>query len=336
MLKKDNTKYLIVGYGYEYYKKIYAQIADIDYAEYCYNVSLNRYERLFAKLCLSRKTKQFIPAIIKNKLSKLYISKLKNYIEILNITQSDTFCFIMLSGGLNNDLLQFGLTEEIRKKYPLSKIVYYCSDLIEATHKPIELIKQKSDLVISFDPMDAEKYGIYYHQIPYSDISANMQKKDNKIISDICFVGAAKNRLEEIYQVYDYLSKNGCICDFHLIGVPADKRILQKGLHYEDSISYDRNLKIVSSSNCILEIIQHNSSGNTLRTNEAVIFNKRLISNNSYLRNSPVWTPENMRIFTNLNEIDIDFIKNTSNVNYSNKESLCPQKFLNQVTQWLK
>lgn len=336
MLKKGITKYLIVGYGYEYYKKVYAQIAYLDNAEYCYNVNLNRFEQLFARFCLSQKTRNFIPTVIKNRLSNIYISKLKIYIEKLNITQSDTLCFIMLSGGLNNDLLSLGLTEKIRQIYPLSKIVYFCSDLIEATHKPIELIKQKSDLVISFDPVDAEKYGIYYHQIPYSDISANMQKKNNKIISDICFIGAAKNRLEEIYKVFDFLSNNGCICDFHLIGVPKDKRIKQKGLHYEDYISYDRNLKIISSSNCILEIIQHNSSGNTLRTNEAVIFNKRLISNNPYLHNSPVWTPENMRIFTNLNEIDIDFIKNKSDVNYSNKESLYPQKFLNQVTQWLK
>lgn len=336
MLKKEITKYLIVGYGYDYYKKVYAQIADLDYAEYCYKVNLNRFEQLFAKFCLSHKTRNFIPSIIKKKLSNLYISKLKIYIEKLNITQSDTLCFIMLSGGLNNDLLQFGLTEEIRKKYPFSKIVYFCSDLIETTHKPIELIKQKSDLVISFDPVDAEKYGIYYHQIPYSDIRPDIQGKDKKFKSDICFVGAAKNRLEEIYQVFDYLSNNGCICDFHLIGVPEDKRIAKKGLSYEDYISYDQNLQIILSSNCLLEIIQHNSSGNTLRTNEAVIFNKKLLSNNAYLRDSSVWTPQNMRIFSNSCEIDIDFIKNKSNVHYSNKELLYPQKFLNQVTRWLK
>ena len=142
--------------------------------------------------------------------------------------------------------------------------------------------------------------------------------------------------MEEIYQVFDYLSNNGCICDFHLIGVPEDKRIAKKGLSYEDYISYDQNLQIILSSNCLLEIIQHNSSGNTLRTNEAVIFNKKLLSNNAYLRDSSVWTPQNMRIFSNSCEIDIDFIKNKSNVHYSNKELLYPQKFLNQVTRWLK
>ncbi len=328
------NKFLVIGYGYDYYEKVFSQVKDMNNAIFCNNVRFNFIERILYHIHNSNKINQIINLPLKEFWSKYYTKKLKKYIKKLAISQDDNLYFIFLAGGLNNNLLKIGLCTYLRKQYKNCHIVFFCTDLIETTHKPIWEMKRKADLVISYDPKDAQKYGIEFHNVPYSNIKQNY--KTTIITSDICFIGAAKNRLKDIYKIYDYLIQNRCKCEFYITGVRTEDQRIGNGLYFVDSLSYEQYLSVIMRSNCMLELIQQKSSGNTLRINEAIIFDKRIVSNNQYLVNNELYQEEYMFVFDDVTKIDKSFILNKTKVNYKNKRELYPDKLFAKIVKCIE
>lgn len=175
---------------------------------------------------------------------------------------------------------KYGLIEYLKNKYPYSKYVCYFQDIVKE-HKRISIedVKRNFDLVMSYDYGDAEKYNLEYHPTIYS----NIYVKDNKDIQpcDVYFVGAAKNRLEELYNAYDILTEQGIKCDFYLINVPVKLQRKCMGIQYIKHMDYYTNLQHVLKCKGILEILQNGAVGASLRMKEALVFNKYFITNNN-------------------------------------------------------
>ena len=87
-------------------------------------------------------------------------------------------------------------------------------------------------------------------------------------------------------------------------------------IKYNKRLSYKEALQYSYNSNCIVEIVREGQTGVSLRTCEAIIFNKKLITNNAELANMPFYDSRFMRIFNRPEEIDINFIKSDIDVNY--------------------
>ena len=230
----------------------------------------------------------------------------------------------MLAGGKNNDLLDYGLTELLRKKYKRLKIVYFINDLVAKTKQPVELMKEKADLVISFDPGDAKKFSILNHIIPYSDFHFNFEKE----VYDVAFVGAAKDRLDELISIHRYLINNGIKSYFHIINVPKEKQISIPGIVYSGFITYKENLQILSKSRCVVDIVQKNGTGNSIRVGEAIIMGKKLLTNNRCTPNNGVFDADYMQVFSDCTDINLDFLRDMSTPNYTIKEKLYPVNLL--------
>lgn len=73
--------------------------------------------------------------------------------------------------------------------------------------------------------------------------------------------------------------KTGCI------------RYPKKRLDYEDVLDY------VSQTNCIIEIVQNDTAGPTMRYSEAVFYNKKLLTNNKNIVNFPFYNSNYMKVF---------------------------------------
>ena len=161
----------------------------------------------------------------------------------------------------------------------------------------------------------------------------------NKVTSDVYFCGALKNRWEDIYRAYSYFSKKGCICDF--IIVTKDKSITEKyknlpGLVFVDSFSYRKNILHASQTKNILELMQKNGTGYTIRACEAVALRKRLISNNRFLEKAPCYKQDQFMSFDDVENIDIDKILKPINMSsekvyLAEMNKLSPLSFMHRI-----
>lgn len=311
-------KYIVVSYGYDYYDYVYRQFQNSDYAIYSHQITFPfLIESLFYRHIFSSR----LP--FKKFWTKLYIWYLSRYVRSIAFPE-DKICFLLLAGGKNNILLKYGLAEKLREKYHKSKIVFFINDLVSITKQPIGLLKDKADLVISFDPGDADKYQVLNHVIPYSDF----QFVTSEIEYDITFVGAAKDRFQELLSIHKHLISQGINSHFHIINVPKQDQVDIEGVVYSGFISYEENLKILSKSRCIIEIVQKKGTGNTIRVGEAIIMGKRILTNNPHIVTNGIYDSTNMRVFSNLEDIDIEFIKNKDKVVYSARERMYPKNLL--------
>ena len=146
------------------------------------------------------------------------------------------------------------------------------------------------------------------------------------------FVGGMKGGREGVINdTYKYLYLKGCKCLFDLSA--GGKKVEKlKGVHYHIGwISYQEVLRSVSNSKCILEIMQENQAGATLRYFEAVCYNKKLLTNNTNIINFPYYNEKWMRIFKKPSDIDIDWILNDDIVDYHYSGDFSPNFLIDRI-----
>jgi hypothetical protein len=318
--------YVIFQTSSEYYKVSYSDLYKRNDVIYIDNLNPNSSkiaEALF-RIHHSEKVNKIIRLPFKNIWFPNYFKN--TFINNLPI------CFIV-----NARWMQFPYFQEyieyLKKSYSSSKFVCFYQDLVE-THPgadPKKLI-DLFDLILSYDKGDAEKYRLTYHPTVFSEF---IVASDNNIPEcDVYFIGLAKDRLELILDVFFQLKKERMVCDFYLSGVPISKRIEENGLNYIDKMSYIDNLKHVVRTKCILEIIQTKAKGSTIRTWEAIMYDKKLLTNNLTITEDYYYNSNYISLLNNKN-IDFSFLKNNNSYINPYKHQISPNKLLEFITQQL-
>lgn len=218
-----------------------------------------------------------------------------------------------------------GFLHYLKTQYPKSKLVYLLINVNRYLGINFDAFCPYFDRVITIDEGDAEKYSLEFHPFFYSSID-----KENPMLpeSDCFYVGNAKGRLDEILAAYELMTSNGMKCDFHIVGVPEEKQKYQDSISYNKPMNYDDVVCRVKKSKYLLELMQDGQTSGTLREHEAVIYGKKLLTNNSYIVNRNFYVPENISVFQNVEGIDIDFIKNKDlAIEYPNKGLISPRAF---------
>ncbi len=232
-------------------------------------------------------------------------------------------CYVFLGGKYITQEPE--LFKYIKKLNPQNKCVVLYLDIASKSNIKIEEVKNVSDKIISYDANDASKLGIEYLDMNYYTPLIGVTTPET-FENDVYFLGFAKDRLDEIHNTYNYLVKNNVKCNFIICGTEPQDRISGEGLHYRSPISYIENLNNVNSSKCVLEIIQGQSVAPTLRLREACTYKRKLITNNSNPEYLKSIHSDNICVFNDPLEIDIDFIK--SNIKY--------EKFSNEYSSPIK
>lgn len=230
---------------------------------------------------------------------------------------------------------------KVRKINPRIKIVLLLWDSL-ATHSIMmettrpKILGYKWDMVLSFDKQDCEAHGFVWLGMHY--YSRQELNIDDTINRDICFVGAATaGRRELLDDICGYVSKLGAKCDFTLV-TPAEKNFRIKRLFVNEgdyyskegvcltkkNISYKDILKKTIQSNCILELVQPGQKSQTLRYFEAVIYNKKLLTNNQYIKELPFYNERYMHIFSDVEDIDASWLKKREIIDYQYKDEFSP------------
>lgn len=238
-------------------------------------------------------------------------------------------CFVFLMDWVKPQ--KRGLVDALKVRYPKARFVLYLEDLVSSHSFDTDEAK-KFDLVITYDKGDAERYG--YEFMP--TFLSKIEIKENKVPNSNCsFVGLAKNRVDLINTLYNKLIGAGLKCDFIVSGL-KDKTKQIDGIKYiKRDISYMDYLKHVDRTDCIVELMQKNATGYTLRTWEALLYGKKLLTNNKCIRTASFYSPKQFIVFDDVNDIDLDKLLEKDNKFEYNISETSPIKFFEMIDRTL-
>lgn len=184
----------------------------------------------------------------------------------------------------------------------INHYLYLMNTMNEYNSKLIKYFDKNN--IYSFDIHDCNIYGWNYLSTPYSE---NIPLPKLKIKYDTVFLGRAKNRQNSILELYNLLETKGLKNLFMILN--ADNNI-PDNLKIDKYIDYSDYLKFVAESKCIIEIINEKQSSKSLRSVEALFFNKKLITNCISIKNEPFYHSNNIFILgvDNIDDLN-DFIQ---------------------------
>lgn len=225
-----------------------------------------------------------------------------------------------------------GYFRRLKKNNPNIKIVLYIIDPM-----PNGLWKRMEGMLISFDKVltahlyNSKKYGFGY--FPYVYTKPSISVSDLKPKNDLYFCGVIDEyRYQIICDILMKCKKNGVKYDIYLFKAEKFDRIEGKDVHY-GQLSYEDNIKKGLESNCILEIVHKDFIGFTQRYFEAIVFNKKLLSNNPSIKEMPYYNSEYIHYFEKVDDIDWDWIKEEIVVDYQYKGEFEPQKWKEKMIE---
>lgn len=143
--------------------------------------------------------------------------------------------------------------------------------------------------VYTFDPNDATKYGFHCTNQVYADDHT----PERAIKHDIFFVGNDKERIEQLYELSRIFEHQGVSYSFHVVRNRRKKYDAKYDTILTDSvIPYAESIELIKESKAVLDILQPNQSGQTLRPLEALFLGRKLITNNVSVVDEPFYHPQ--------------------------------------------
>lgn len=258
-----------------------------------------------------------------------YRTILKRFVGI------DDLCFYLGIAWFDQDLVDL-----IKKTYPKAKLVLNFHDTVESKLKwfsdmNVDKIKRDFNLVYTYSMQDVKKYGFEYTPDMYSKLGNNSIPKFDTC--DLVFVGRAKGREETLAQIHRNLVSRGVRCWFYLMDVPKGKRQYQvDGFYYGDKpIPFLEVIGRHVSARCILEVTQEGCVDATLRFWDAVLYNKKIITNCSAVKEYDYYNPNYVFVFDKIDEIDERFIFSSNQVDYHYKGDISPIRVFDNIDKRL-
>lgn len=182
--------------------------------------------------------------------------------------------------------------------------------------------------IASFDYKDAQENNLRY--VGGFFIPEKLEDHEKSI--DLFFVGTNKGRFPLLQKLEDGLKKLHVKTKFFLVSQKSrfDKK-------FSAAIPYKEVVDWLSKSIGIVEITKPGQFGLTLRAYEAIFYNKKLVSNNHYLKSYDFYDPEKVYILENTDkdpENIAEFLKGKE-IEYSAEmvESYSFEAFIKRVDQ---
>lgn len=239
-----------------------------------------------------------------------------------------------------------GYIKWVKSKYPKIKTIMMFYNKVAAlygidSNVSLESLPDKDvmfpfDRIFTYDPEESERFGFEYYTV-ISNVSKYIPEKTKQIKSDVFYCGSIKHewrkeRFEEVDRVYRYLTSNNVVCDFHLVfsnnsHLPLCQYATTTRLPYLETVQ--RTIE----SRAILEIVSDGQMGVTERFFNALMYNKRLITNNTSVLDHPYYNPKYMKVFDTPDEIDISWLLSDDIVEYNYDGKYTPKGMLKLLSE---
>lgn len=180
-------------------------------------------------------------------------------------------------------------------------IIYYINPVDFADKKAPHHYKGLDCEFYTFDPIDAKKFGIKFK--PYFYPEEYMIDCDEKaaIKQDVFFVGVDKDRLGIIKDLHRRFEQMNLTDKLMIVATPHKKYSRSDEKWLAKRVPYEKIAENIKQSRAILDIVQSGQSGITLRPMEAMFYNKKLITNNIYIKEYDFYNPRNIFILQERN-----------------------------------
>lgn len=252
----------------------------------------------FCKIMLRYNVKLYHPIVMKYYLSVIEENKDKDYDYIL----------VIKSEAINPQIFN-----KLKEAYPNAEFILYLWDSVENVPDGENKIKLY-DRVLTFDPVDAEKYQIPFLPIPYGkEYTKYENNADYKY--DVAFIGTAHSvRPRVVKQIKQQCEKMGrkCFTYFYSphILVYLFNKLTNKDYRYIslkeinfDSLSTEEVCQIYNASKCVLDIEHPKQHGTTTRPVEMLPMKKKIITTNICVKNFDFYSDKNFLIIDRDNPI---------------------------------
>ncbi|MDZ4180231.1 MAG: hypothetical protein U1E29_13530 [Coriobacteriia bacterium] len=204
--------------------------------------------------------------------------------------------------GLNPAYLQY-----VRRAYPRSALcLILLNPLDENVSERLNRVESLYDVIITCNEADATRRGWLYHPDCYSRVPSEIGAVAQ---SDVCFIGTAKDRVATAHAVYTRIRETGLACDFWIVGKEQEYPESDGFRYLSRMLPYSEYLARIGATKCILEIVARDAHYCTLRTMEAVTYEKKLLTTNRMIVEEPFFQAENIQVFRNAEDIDVGFIQ---------------------------
>lgn len=185
------------------------------------------------------------------------------------------------------------------------------------------------DKIVTFDINDSQKYGLIHITDPYSK---RIIKIDETKKSNLFFIGEDKQRSAILYKIAEEANKCGLACNFLVWGLKEEQiNIGFQKLH--KYIPYEEMLEYVMVSDCLVEVLAEGQSSSSLRYYEAVVYNKKLITNNKNILKMPFYNEDYIQYFESPEDIDYEWIKNPIKVDYAYNGEFSVNSLLKKISE---
>lgn len=258
---------------------------------------------------------------------------LRFYDKQINFIEEVVSGDILVFSNISIRCVSLSLLKKL-KENGVKLILYFIDSISNVNAKDAFVYTKKMnfDLVYSFDKEDAVRYRYNHFYTMYSKLSERQEPIDLKY--DACFNGSDKGRLKLLCQ----LKKNCPSAKFfvNMLNISDEVRDAN-GFQSNKSIDYTASIDYVIDSNCILDLVADpNQSGLSLRAYEAVVYNKKILTNNPSIKTFPYYRPEYMKYVENMDDVDENFIKERIMVDYEYKGEYSPVVFINDIVSRIK
>lgn len=316
----------------DYYLIAFGDIINKDYVYYVTNAVENNsiITRSIHSLAFSDRVNKRIKIPLKEKWNSLYIKSLGSLDKQLPTQFVFHGSYYWMK---SSDYFSF-----LKQIYPSNRIVMLLMDTIESYKKyfaekyygsfDVSYIKQTFDRVLTYNLFDSEKYGLEYYPSIYSKYEFDFTDECN---TDVFFIGKSKNRIDQIHQAYENLTESGLKCDFYVTEVDETQK-KYADIHYNQRLCYLDVLKKVVASKGLLEIVQEGSNGFTFRLDEALVYDKNIITNNPIIDTLEYRNNPKVFRFTRTPDIDANRYRDVAGLTFDYKGEYSP----NQLIQYLE
>lgn len=212
-----------------------------------------------------------------------------------------------LIGASNTFLMYDGTDPEvvgyIRRNNPDSRIIVYYINPVKYSFS-VESFKKYDAELWTFDDEDAKRYGMEWNPLHY--FSTEIKQNHPKTV-DVAFVGADKGRYSALAELQHKFLDLGLSVDMHITANTNNPFYDRK--KYKKRLSYEENMRHVYSAKAVLDIMQKDQYGYTMRIPETMVNHIKLITNNPNIKQYPFYSPSNVFVLgeDNLNNLK-DFI----------------------------
>lgn len=285
---------------YDWYKFMYKDVEKVENVVYVSDAASllhGKAEKTLYRMAMGKRANRIVKMPFKNRWFQTLISR-------VDFKENRPFCFIWHHNFLNE--IENGMVDYIKHTYPEAKNVFYFTDIKNINEKLVAFLRSKMDLIGVFDPHIAQAWNIDYWPNVYPTIEP---EDKTEILYDLCFMGSDRGRKSELEAVARACKEHDVKTAFYIVSDEPNPEL--DNIHYLTTpLSYSQVVELMKQTNCILELRVEPYNSSSVRVQEAVVYNKKLLTNNVHSVLMPGCTEKvNVECFEQAEEIDWEFVK---------------------------